>query len=117
MDYPKEIPAVKSALDQLAYSPSNGLAAPVTEALIGAAAQPSIVPACHAVIAALRPVKATLKADPPNTAALTLLAGALYLCVNYQWAPTSGDPYAPTLAEIQTFLAGINPPAEPEPEE
>lgn len=115
MDYPKEIPAVKSALDQLAYSPANGLTQPVTAGLIDAASQPSIVPACHAVIATLRPVKDSLKAGTPNTAALTLLAGALYLCVSNQWAPVAGvAPYAATLAEVQAFLAEIDPPTEPE---
>lgn len=111
MDYPKDIPSVKTALDQFAYSPANGLTQQQTAGLIDAASQASIVPACHAIIATLRPIKDSLKAGTPNTAALTLLAGALYLCVNSQWSPVAGiSPYAPTLAEIQTFLAGIDEP-------
>jgi hypothetical protein len=114
MSYPKDIPAFRSALDALAYSPTNGLGVDVTAGLIGAASQVSVVPCCHAVIATLRPVKETLKADPPNAPALQLLTGALFLCTTYQWAPTTGDPYAPSLAEIQTFLGTLEPPPEGE---
>jgi hypothetical protein len=116
MSYPKDLPAFRNALDALAYSPTNGLAVEVTAGLIGASSQVSVVPCCHAVIAALRPVKDTLKSEPPNGPALELLAGALYLCTTYQWAPPSGDPYAPSLAEIQTFLGTLEPPPPPPPE-
>jgi hypothetical protein len=112
MSYPKDIPAFRAALDALAYSPGNGLSVGTTGELIAAASQPSVVEAAHAAINALRPQKDALKADPPNAPALELLAGGLFLCNANQWAARSGDPYATTLAEIQTFLGTLAPPPE-----
>ncbi|RIJ15937.1 hypothetical protein D1227_06515 [Henriciella mobilis] len=116
MTYPQTIQAVTDKLNAVAYAASSSLSTETQQALIAAAAHPSVVERCHKAIAALHPV---FDADGASMdqSARELLAGSIRLCNENAWAARGGIDYPGTLAAVIATLPAADPVEEDTPAE